>query len=159
MNKHWPTVRLAEVIHYRKEFLTIDDLTTYKRPRVQLHVRGIVLRDEVPGALIKTKTQQVCRQGDFLVAEIDAKVGGFGIVPEALDGSIVSSHYFLFVIDDSLLDRRFSISSSERQRFASRSPLRVRPTTLLSDRRMCSAIRCRCRRWWSSGEWWRGLRN
>jgi type I restriction enzyme S subunit len=107
MNKHWPTARLAEVIHHRKEFITIDDLTTYKRPRVQLHVQGIVLRDEVPGALIKTKTQQICREGDFLVAEIDAKVGGFGIVPESLDGSIVSSHYFLFVIDDSILDRRF----------------------------------------------------
>ena len=48
--------------------------------------QGIVLRDEVTGALIKTKSQQVCRAGEFLVAEIDAKVGGFGIVPEALDG-------------------------------------------------------------------------
>ena len=59
------------------------------------------------GALIKTKTQQVCRAGEFLVAEIDAKVGGFGIVPETLDGAIVSSHYFLFVIDESKLERRF----------------------------------------------------
>ena len=32
------------------------------------------------------------------MAEIDAKVGGFGIVPEALNDSIVSSHYFLFVV-------------------------------------------------------------
>jgi type I restriction enzyme, S subunit len=103
----WPTVRLGEVLRHRKEFITIDDVTNYKRPRVQLHVQGIVLRDEVPGALIKTKTRQVCRAGEFLVAEIDAKVGGFGIVPESLAGSIVSSHYFLFVIDESKLDRRF----------------------------------------------------
>jgi type I restriction enzyme S subunit len=41
------------------------------------------------------------------VAEIDAKVGGFGIVPETLDGAIVSSHYFLFGLDESKLDRRF----------------------------------------------------
>ena len=95
------------MLRHRKEFITIDDLTNYRRPRVQLHVQGIVLRDEVPGALIKTKTQQVCRAGEFLVAEIDAKVGGFGIVPESLDGSIVSSHYFLFDIDESKLDRRF----------------------------------------------------
>ena len=107
MKKAWPVVKLGEVICHRKEFVTIDDLTTYRRPRVQLHVQGIVLRDAVPGALIKTKTQQVCRTGEFLVAEIDAKVGGFGIVPEALDGSIVSSHYFLFVIDEGALDRRF----------------------------------------------------
>src|ERR1039457_3072655 len=107
MNNPWPTVRLGEVLWHRKEFITIEDLTNYKRPRVQLHVQGIVLRDEVPGALIKTKTQQVCRAGEFLVAEIDAKVGGFAIVPELLVGSIVSSHYFLFVIDESKLDRRF----------------------------------------------------
>jgi type I restriction enzyme S subunit len=100
-------VKLGEVLRYRKEFITIDDLAVYKRPRFQLHAKGIVLRDEVPGALIKTKTQQVCRAGDFLVAEIDAKVGGFGIVPEGINGAIVSSHYFLFVIDESKLDRRF----------------------------------------------------
>ena len=107
MSKQWPKVKLGEVLRHRKEFITIDDLTNYKRPRVQLHVQGIVLRDDVPGALIKTKKQQVCRAGEFLVAEIDAKVGGFGILPESLNGSIVSSHYFLFVIDEAKLNRRF----------------------------------------------------
>jgi type I restriction enzyme, S subunit len=107
MSKQWPKVKLGDVLRHRKEYITIDDVTNYKRPRVQLHVQGIVLRDDVPGALIKTKTQQVCRAGEFLVAEIDAKVGGFGIVPESLAGSIVSSHYFLFVVDETKLDRRF----------------------------------------------------
>lgn len=107
MNKAWPKVRLDEVIQHRKEFITIDDVATYKRPRVQLHARGVVLRDEGPGALIKTKRQQVCRAGEFLVAEIDAKVGGFGIVPTELEGALVSSHYFLFGIDTARLARRF----------------------------------------------------
>jgi type I restriction enzyme S subunit len=107
MNRHWPKLRLGEVLRHRKEFITIDDLETYRRPRVQLHAQGIVLRDAVPGALIKTKTQQVCRAGELLVAEIDAKVGGFGIVPEALDGAVVSSHYFLFEINESRLERSF----------------------------------------------------
>ena len=107
MNAPLPNARLAEVLRHRKEFITIDDLTTYKRPRVQLHAQGIVLRDEVVGTLIKTKQQQVCRAGEFLVAEIDAKVGGFGIVPEQLSGAIVSSHYFLFAVDDTKLDRSF----------------------------------------------------
>jgi type I restriction enzyme S subunit len=104
---NWPRIRLGEVLRQRKEFITIDDLTIYKRPRVKLHVQGIILRDEVPGALIKTKTQQVCKTGEFLVAEIDAKVGGFGIVPDNLHGAIVSSHYFLFVIGESKLDLHF----------------------------------------------------
>lgn len=107
MSVGWPRVRLAEVLRHRKEFVTIDELATYKRPRVQLHAQGVVLRDEVQGALIKTKQQQVCRAGEFLVAEIDAKVGGFGLVPADLDGAIVSGHYFLFEIDEAKLDRRF----------------------------------------------------
>lgn len=107
MNKSWPLVALGEVLTHRKEFIQIDDLETYKRCRVQLHAQGIVLRDSVVGAVIKTKKQQVCKAGEFLVAEIDAKVGGFGIVPAELDGAIVSSHYFLFGADESRLDRRF----------------------------------------------------
>lgn len=103
----WPKVRLGEVLRHRKEFIAIDDLATYRRPRVRLHAQGIVLRDEVPGALIKTKKQQVCRAGELLVAEIDAKAGGFGMVPEELNGALVSSHYFLFEVVESRIDREF----------------------------------------------------
>lgn len=95
----FPRVRLGEFISQRREFFTIDDFATYKRPRVQLHGKGIVVRDEVQGGELKTKQQQAARPGELLVAEIDAKVGGFGIVPHNLDGAIVSSHYFLFEID------------------------------------------------------------
>ena len=65
------------------------------------------MRDRVQGDAIKTKKQQVCQAGEFLVAEIDAKVGGYGIVPDELDGAIVSSHYFLFEVDEQRLLRRF----------------------------------------------------
>lgn len=107
MSASWPIVALGDVLAHRKEFVVINDLQNYKRPRVQLHAQGIVLRDEVPGALIKTKKQQVCGAGELLVAEIDAKVGGFGLVPPSLGGAIVSSHYFLFVADEVQLDHRF----------------------------------------------------
>jgi len=107
MSKSWPLTPLGDLIRHRKEFIQIDDLEIYKRVRVQLHAKGIVLRDTIAGAEIRTKTQQVCRAGEFLVAEIDAKVGGFGVVPDELEGSIVSSHYFLFEINHDKLDRRF----------------------------------------------------
>jgi len=107
MSKPWSMVKLGEVISHRKEFVRIDDFITYKRCRVQLHAKGIVLRDLVTGSELKTKEQQICRSGEFLVAEIDAKVGGYGIVPDELDGAIVSSHYFLFEVDRTRLDRNF----------------------------------------------------
>ncbi len=103
----WPRVPLRQLLRHRKDFMQIDDTERYKRCRVQLHAQGIVQRDLVLGSDIKTKRQQVCRSGEFLVAEIDAKVGGFGLVPEELDGAIVSSHYFLFEIDESQISRDF----------------------------------------------------
>lgn len=103
----WNIVTLERVLKYRKEFIQISDLENYKRCRVQCHVQGIVLRDVVQGTQIRTKNQQVCKQGDFLVAEIDAKLGGFGIVPEDLEGAIVSSHYYLYEIDEEVLDKSF----------------------------------------------------
>ena len=107
MSEPWPKVPLAEVLTHRSDFITIDDTKTYKRCRVQVNAQGVVLRDKLEGAAIKTKSQQICQVGEFLVAEIDAKMGGFGIVPPELDGAIVSSHYFLFGIDEPQLDRRF----------------------------------------------------
>jgi type I restriction enzyme S subunit len=113
----WPVVPLADVLRHRKEFITIDDTSHYKRCRVQLHAKGVLLRDRVSGVDIKTKKQQVCRSGEFLVAEIDAKMGGFGLVPTELDGAVVSSHYFLFELDESCLDARYLDHYCRTERF------------------------------------------
>ena len=97
----YPATKFGTFLNHRKQFIQIEDTEKYKRARVQLHWKGIVLRDEVEGAIIKTKDQQIARQGELLVAEIDAKVGGIEIVPPGSDHAIVSSHYFLFEIDES----------------------------------------------------------
>ena len=60
-----------------------------------------MLRDVIKGILINTKKQQVCKEGDFLVAEIDAKVGGYGFADKDLEGAIASNHYLLFEVDES----------------------------------------------------------
>lgn len=100
-----PLSQFGEFLTHRGEFVRIEDTQRYRRARVQLHWRGVVVRDEIEGARIKTKEQQVAHAGELLVAEIDAKVGGIGIVPSELDGAIVSSHYFLFEIDEAKCTR------------------------------------------------------
>lgn len=96
-------VKLRDAIEHRKEFFMIDDAEVYKRCKVQLYSKGIVLRDIIKGSEIRTKKQQACRTNELLVAEIDAKFGGYGIVPSELNGAIVSSHYFLYEINKSKL--------------------------------------------------------
>lgn len=107
MQNQTQTVELSEALNHKNEFITIDDLTTYKRVTAKLHAKGIVLRDEIEGTQIKTKKQQLCNALDLLVAEIDAKVGGYGIVPAELEGAIVSSHYYLFEVNKNKLDPRY----------------------------------------------------
>lgn len=87
----------------RKIFVTIDDKEQYKRCRIQLHRRGVLLRDVVSGKDVRTKKQQICKSGDFVVAEMDAKFGGYGFIGPELEGAIVSSHYYLYDIDKKLL--------------------------------------------------------
>jgi restriction endonuclease S subunit len=99
--------KLSEGIHHRKGFITIDDEREYNRCRVQLHRRGVEIRDTVKGFVINTKKQQVCKEGDFIVAEMDAKFGGYGFIPEQLGGAIVSSHYYLFDVDENVLLREY----------------------------------------------------
>jgi type I restriction enzyme, S subunit len=94
---------LSVGISHRKAFFSISEDVEYIRAKVQVEGRGIVLRDKVFGSQIVTKQQQIIKKGDFLVAEIDAKMGGFGLVPDELDGGIVSSHYFPFEIDSSVI--------------------------------------------------------
>lgn len=96
-------VKLSDLIAQRKGFFTIDDEKKYKRCKVQLYAKGVIRRDIVKGKEIKTKKQQACKKDDFLVAEIDAKVGGYGIVPSELENAVVSSHYYLYEIDTAKL--------------------------------------------------------
>ncbi|MGV2874017.1 restriction endonuclease subunit S [Colwellia sp. E150_009] len=108
----YPLVELSEVLEQRRTSIKISDSELYKRCRVRVRGKGIILRDEVLGKEIKTKTQYLCKQDDFLVAEIDAKVGGYGIVPRELVDAIVSGHYFLFEINkNKLLPEFLSILS------------------------------------------------
>ncbi len=95
----YPERPLEEVLTLQKRRMAIDDESEYQRIRVQLHQQGVILRDVLDGADLKTKTQQVCQAGDVVFAEIDAKVGGYGVVPPELDGALVSSHYFLFRVN------------------------------------------------------------
>jgi type I restriction enzyme S subunit len=114
------SVPMEAFLTHRKEFFKIDDTAEYKRVTAKLHGQGIVPRDQISGSQLRTKKQQRVRDRDLLVAEIDAKVGGVGLVPPTLDGAIVSSHYYLYEVDASVclpgyLDYYIRSGAVERQ--------------------------------------------
>jgi type I restriction enzyme, S subunit len=95
----WEEVELAEVARHVKREITLVDDREYQRLTIRLRGQGIGVRDRVAGAKVKTKKQSLVYADDLVVAEIDAKVGGFGIAPPECEGAIVSSHYFVFELD------------------------------------------------------------
>lgn len=103
----WKWTRLGEFLKHRRPFIVIEDDKDYELVTVKLHGKGIVPRSRLKGSQIKTKEQQVITRNQLLVAEIDAKFGAFGIVPENLEGAIVSSHYFLYDIDTDVVLPQF----------------------------------------------------
>ncbi|MGB4499145.1 MAG: restriction endonuclease subunit S [Methylococcaceae bacterium] len=103
----WQKVKLSEVLTHKKGSIKIDDDTEYKLCRVRLHRRGVLLRGKQFGHEIKTKKQQVCKSGDLIVAEMDAKFGGYGFIPDELEGAIVSSHYYLYELDKNKISQNY----------------------------------------------------
>lgn len=85
----------------------MQDTEEYQRITVQLHGKGVIPRDRVMGSLLKTKKQQFTKAYDLIVAEIDAKMGGFGIIPPELENAIVSNHYFLYEVDYKIVHPEF----------------------------------------------------
>ena len=105
MSKAWKTVRLGEVLRRSEEVATVDALTEYREITVRLWGKGVVERGRVSGANLNGR-RFIARQDQFIASRIDARNGAMGIVPQALDGALVTNDFPLFdVIPERLLVR------------------------------------------------------
>jgi type I restriction enzyme S subunit len=66
-----------------------------------------VLDAPANGGTVRMRRHQLARAGQMIVSEIWAKRGAVGIVPPGGAGALVTSHFFLFDLDESRLDRGF----------------------------------------------------
>ncbi|MBI5410020.1 MAG: N-6 DNA methylase [Nitrospirae bacterium] len=98
-NNEGTELALSKFLIPRREELCIDDDKEYKQVTVALHGKGVRLRQLIKGSDIKTRTQYRISKGQFIYSRIDARNGAMGIVPEELDGAIVTSDFPTFDID------------------------------------------------------------
>ena len=96
MNNGFPRVPLGEVLTKSKEQIEIAPHEKYKQVTIRLWGQGVVLRDEVEGAAIAGAKRFVVRPQQFLLSRIDARNGAFGLVPDSLDGAVVSNDFPAF---------------------------------------------------------------
>lgn len=105
---------LSHVLQRIKEPISVEDKRVYKRITVRLYGLGVLQRDEVYGSDIGTKKQFIARKGQLIISRIDARNGAFGIVPDELDGAIVTNDFWLFDVRNALPQYLILVLSSER---------------------------------------------
>jgi len=84
----------------------------YRLVTVKLHHQGVVLRGVKKGSSIKSKMFKVVT-GDFILSGIDARNGAFGIVPEELNGAVVTNDFWYFDVDESIIDRKLFLELTQ----------------------------------------------
>ena len=107
-------VPLSRVLTRVKEPIFIEDDVHYKRITVRLYGQGVTQRDNVLGKEIGTKRQFIAHAGQLIVSRIDARNGAFGIVPNELEGAIVTNDFWLFDVHDALPEYLILVLSSTK---------------------------------------------
>lgn len=98
----WRTVRLADILTAVRTPVVIEDDREYMQITVRIKGRGLTLRRRAKGSEIATKRQFMARSGQLLVSKIDARNGGLALVPDELDGGVVSGDFPVFDVDETL---------------------------------------------------------
>ena len=106
-SKAYPMKRIGEFLKRNKTAVTIEDDKTYKRATIKVRNGGIFLRDEEIGRRIGTKNQFLISKGQFLLSKIDARNGAFGVVPEMLDGGIITGNFWAFDVDYNIINPHY----------------------------------------------------
>ena len=94
-----PRVALKELLQVVSRPIALEANRIYRRVTVKLYGKGVVLRDKVTAEDVKGDRWFEVIDGDLIFSKIDARHGAFGLIPEALDGSVVSNEFPTFAIN------------------------------------------------------------
>ena len=93
---------LSSVLTQVKNIIEIDDNSDYKL--VTISNKGVVrLRSIEKGSKIKTKKGYKIQAGQFIYSRLSIHNNAFGIVPDELDGALVTSEMPVFEVSDEIL--------------------------------------------------------
>jgi type I restriction enzyme S subunit len=98
----WSTCTFGDILTVVERPVPVDDDTVYQLVTAKRNRGGIVPREQLKGREIKTQGQYTVRAGDFLIANRQIIHGACGIVPQNLDGAIVSGEYTVLLPKDGL---------------------------------------------------------
>ena len=97
MNR-WPAVPLGRLLRRADEASTLDPEAEYHEVTIKLWGKGVISRGRVRGSEVGT-VRRFVRANQLILSKIDARNGAIGLVPQELDGAIVSNDFPSFCVD------------------------------------------------------------
>src|SRR2546428_6820507 len=97
MNNGFQMVSLGDILTRSDEWIDIKPEEQYSQITVRLWGKGVVQRDKVSGAEIAAAKRIIVKPGQFILSKIDARNGAFGVIPDFLDGAVVSSDFPVYI--------------------------------------------------------------
>jgi type I restriction enzyme S subunit len=102
----WQKVKIGDFLHRQKKSVQLDSEQEYALVTIRVKHKGVQLREMKKGAQIGSQMYQI-KKGQFILSGIDARQGAFGIVPDELDGAIVTNDFWAFEVDENIVKRDF----------------------------------------------------
>ncbi|KAF2510374.1 restriction endonuclease subunit S [Flavobacterium arcticum] len=116
-NKEFPLMKIGKFLKKSNNIIVIEDNKTYKRVTVKINNGGVILRNTEIGKNIGTKRQFLVKGGQFIISKIDARNGAMGIIPEELDGAIVTNDFPTYEIDTNTILEQFLLLITTTKKF------------------------------------------
>lgn len=105
--RQWPKIALGDVLCRSSEPAICAPDAEYDEVTIRLWGKGVISRGKVRGADVTTPRRMV-RANQLILSKIDARNGAIGLVPQELDGAIVSNDFPSFdFVDRQQLDPEF----------------------------------------------------
>jgi type I restriction enzyme S subunit len=92
----WRIAKLKEFLKRDRTYITELEDKWYPRISVKWWAKGAVVDKHDYGPDIQMTRHQLAKSGQIIVSEIWAKHGSIGIIPPDGEGSLITSHFFLF---------------------------------------------------------------
>lgn len=118
--RKFPMAKIGSFLVKSRDIVDVQDNVEYTQVTLKINNGGVVPRNNgktVKGLKIGTKRQYVIHAGQFIMSKIDARNGAYGIVPEELEGAIVTNDFPVFDVDAKKIIPQFLVLVSTANPF------------------------------------------
>lgn len=95
----WPMTPLGNILSKSEEWISLEPDKQYNEVTVRLWGKGVVPRGQVTGTEIAGSRRLCVHSNQFILSRIDARNGAIGLVPDSLDGAVVTNDFPVYSLN------------------------------------------------------------